>query len=152
MTENRFIQKGKFKTVQGSFIQPEYAGLRLILNLIPISGKTDSEIYNTFDKKWKKIREEVKGWYTSRVNWKLGEIRDIPVQTDTWVVNCLCRNEDNSINEDALLSCIKKVVAMAKMEKASIHLTKDFLDEHQDLHSLLEKHFVNEGINVSIYT
>ncbi len=148
---NRFIQKGKFKTVEGSFIQPEYAGLRLVLNFISMSGKPDGEIYNTFDKKWKKIREEVKGWFASRINWKLGEINTVAVQTDTWVINCLCKDTDDSVNEAAMNACVKKLVSMAKLEKASIHVPKQFLDEVPGLQTLLETSFINEGINVSVY-
>jgi hypothetical protein len=148
---SKFLPKGKVKTVKGSILNPEYAGLRLILNFVNQSGKPEGSLYSLFDKKWKKVKEETKGWYASRINFKLGEINTIAVQSDTWVINCLCQNEGNSVQETALNDCIKKIASIAKNEKASVHVSVELFKDFPNLMQNLNTHLVDSGINVSVY-
>ena len=148
---SKFLPKGKVKAVKGSILTPEYAGLRLIINFVNQSGKPEGSLYQIFDKKWKKVKEETKGWYASRINFKLGEINTIAVQSDTWVINCLCQDENNSIQEKALNDCMKKIVSVAKNEKASIHVSAELLKDSPNLMQNINTHFVDNGINVSVY-
>lgn len=149
---NKFAPKGKSKLVTvGSILTPEYAGLRLILNFVNLGGKTDSPMFSLFDKKWRKVKEETKGWYASRVNFKLGEINTIAVQSDVWVINCLCQDENTKINSDALNNCIKKLYNMAVNEKASLHVSNLLLNEYPELSKILTEKLVDNGINVSYY-
>lgn len=149
--ENKFSPKGKVKVVKGSILTPEYAGLRLILNFVNKNGKPEGPLYDIFDKKWKKIKEETKGWYASRINFKLGEVSTIAVQSDTWVMNCLCQNEENAVQETALDDCIKKISSIAKNEKASVHVPNVLLQSFPKLMEKLNNQLVDSGVNVSIY-
>ncbi len=146
-----FQSKGKFKTVNGSIIQPEHAGLRLIINTINSKGLLNKDLLPVLDKKWRKIKEEGKGWYASRNNFKGGENLTIAVQSDTWVVNCLCQNEDYVFDLKELESCFKKIAVLAKNEKASVHVSKILIDSCPEMADMLPL-FVNQGINVSIYS
>lgn len=148
---NKFSTPGESKVVNGSILNPEYAGLRLILNFVNLSGKTNSQMFELFDKKWRKVKEETKGWYANRSNFKLGELSVIAVQSDTWVINCLCQDEDSKINVDAISNCIKKVSALALSEKASIHVHSSLLTEFPELNKMLNEKLINNGINVSYY-
>jgi hypothetical protein len=149
--DTKFVQKGKVKVVKGSILTPEYAGLRLIINFVNSSGKPEGPLYQIFDKKWKKIKEETKGWYASRVNFKLGEVSTIAVQSDTWVINCLCQDELMAVQEKALDNCVKKISDMAKNEKASVHVSSLLLQSYPELMNKLNKNLVDVGINVSVY-
>jgi hypothetical protein len=148
---SKFTPKGKVKVVKGSILTPEYAGLRLIVNFVNKNGKPEGPLYEVFDKKWKKIKEETKGWYASRINFKLGEINTVAVQSDTWVINCLCQDEENAVQEKALDDCIKKVATMAKNEKASVHVPNLLLQSCPKLMENLNSQLVENGINVSVY-
>jgi hypothetical protein len=148
---SKFTPKGKVKVVKGSILTPEYAGLRLIVNFVNKNGKPEGPLYEVFDKKWKKIKEETKGWYASRINFKLGEINTVAVQSDTWVINCLCQDEENAVQEKALDDCIKKVATMAKNEKASVHIPNLLLQSFPKLMENLNSQLVENGINVSVY-
>ena len=148
---SNFLPKGKVKLVKGSIINPEYAGLRLVLNFVSESGKPEGKLSETLDKKWKKIVEETKGWYASRVNFKQGETYTIAVQSDTWVINCLCKDKDNQLQDKSLTSCLKKIAQLAKAEKASVHVSDYLVEECPSLSSMLETEMVNQGINVSYY-
>ncbi len=147
----KFQPKGKFKNVNGSIITPEHAGLRFILNTVNSKGLVNNDTLPVFDKKWKKIKEEAKGWYASRINFKGGEIQNIAVQSDTWVINCLCQDDDYLVNAKDLESCLKKISSLAKAEKASLHVPQSLFKSCEDLQKLLESLFIDDGINVSVY-
>lgn len=145
-----FAPKGKVKVVNGTILAPENAGLRVILNILGMSGKTDSNMFTLFDKKWKKVKEESKGWYSLRTNFKLGFNNQIAVQSDTWVINMLCKNEENVLDEPSLDVCLKKASDMAKYEKATVHVSEILLQEHP---LLAEKFnvFTDNGVSVYVY-
>ena len=148
---NKFVPKGKSKIVTGSILTPEYAGLRLIINFVNLSGKADSAMTELLDKKWKKIKEEVKGWHATRVNFKLGQVNTIAVQSDVWVINCLCQDENLKIDSKAIEGCIKKISEMALNEKASVHVSNILVNEYPDIVKLLTEKLLDNGINVSYY-
>lgn len=67
MTQNKFQMQGKVKVINGSILTPENGGLRFVLNTNNLSGKVVGPLYTLFDKKWKKVREETKGWYANNI-------------------------------------------------------------------------------------
>lgn len=151
MVDNKFMQKGKVKLVKGSVLMPEYAGLRFVLNFVNMGGKPTGKIYTLFDKKWRKVKEEAKGWYASRINYKYGQTSTIAVQSDTWVINCLCQDENAVVDEKALNDCLKAVCKMAKDEKATVHVSNYLVEEFPKLQELLNTSLVDSGVSVSFY-
>ena len=91
---NMFQQQGKVKLVKSSILTPQNAGLRFVLNFSNLDGSTNEPVYSVFDKKWPKARSEVKGWYANKTGeYKLGAMSNTAVQSDTWIVNLLCKEE-----------------------------------------------------------
>ena len=151
---SNFQPMGKLKVIEGSILAPHHAGLRFVLSVNNLAGKTDDHpLYPTFDKKWKKVKEEAKGWYVNKTGaYKLGTINTTAVQSDTWVIHMLCQNEDLKTDSTALEDCLKKVCESAKYEKASIHVSALLTDSVPELKNLLNKYLVEKGISVSLYT
>lgn len=153
-TVSRFQQPGKVKTVNGSILNPENAGLRFVLSLNNLSGKTDENpLYKIFDKKWKKVKEEAKGWYATKTGaYKLGALNVTAVQSDTWVIHMLCQDESLNTDSKALDQCLKEVCAKAKYEKASVHVSSVLLESVPELKDLLMKNIVSAGVNLLVYS
>jgi len=149
--ENKFLVQGKFKEVTGSILAPQHAGLRLVLSTNNMSGKPENPVLPIFDKKWRKVREDSKGWFASRTNYKLGCVNTTAVQSDTWVIHLLCQDEDKNTDTKALEDCLKKVTDMAKYEKASVHISKLLLDDVPEMKQALVKQLVSQGVNVYVY-
>jgi len=150
---NKFQSPGKVKVIKGSILAPHHAGLRFVLSVNNLAGKSENHpLYPLFDKKWKKVKEEAKGWYATKTGaYKLGATNITAVQSDTWVIHMLCQDESLATNVAALEDCLKKVAASAKYEKASVHISS-LLSEHiPELNSLVEKHLVSDGVTVSYY-
>lgn len=150
---NKFQSPGRVKTVKGSILAPENAGLRFVLSVANLAGKSDNHpLYPLFEKKWKKVKEDAKGWYATKTgSYKLGTNNVTAVQSDTWVIHMLCQDESLKTDLASLETCVKKVCDSAKYEKASVHVSCLLTKAVPELQDLLTTHLVKNGVNVSYY-
>lgn len=153
METNKFQVAGKTKVINGSILTPQNAGLRFILSLNSLSGKVDGNPLSTlFDKKWPKVKQEAKGWYANKTGaYKLGAINTIPVQSDVWIIQMLCQENDLKVNLDGLRDCLKGACASAKAEQATVHVSSILTDEIPELKELLTEHLLANGVSVYYY-
>jgi len=153
MTENRFKPQGKTKVIKGTILAPENAGLRFVLSVNNLAGKPDNHpLYPVFEKKWKKVREEARGWYATKTGaYKLGAVNTTAVQSDTWVIHMLCQDENLATSTPGLEKCLKEVCKMAKYERASVHVSSLLTDAVPELTGLLKTELVDEGVSVYFY-
>lgn len=150
--DSKFVIKGRVKTINGSVLNPELAGLRFVLNPVNMEGTLTSPMLPLFEKKWKQVKAEVRGWYTNRTGaYKLGAINNVAVQSDTWVVNLLCQDEKSVYSTAAAELCLKEVAKLAKAEQASVHVSQLFFSNFPELQQLLTDNLVNKGISVYYY-
>lgn len=149
---NPFQPQGKVKLIKGSILAPENAGLRFVLSLNNTAGKPESPLYPLFEKKWKKVREEARGWYTNKTGaYKLGATNTTAVQSDTWVIHMLCQNDDLQTDVKAVEECLKKICASAKYEKATVHVSTLLTDAVPELEGLLKTQLIENGVSVYYY-
>ena len=150
---NKFQPQGKTKLIKGSILAPENAGLRFVLSVNNTQGKVEGNpLLPLFDKKWKQVRAESKGWFATKTGaYKLGAINTTAVQSDTWVIHMLCQGDDLSVDAKGLVECLKKVAASAKYEKATVHVSTVLTDSIPELNALLSEHLVDQGVSVYLY-
>jgi hypothetical protein len=157
VARNQFQPKGRVKVVQGSILFPQDGGLRFILNVANMAGKTEGPMYLLFNKKWAQVKPEVRGWFNQKTGAysldekKAAHLLETLVQSDVWVVSCLCQDEKLRTNVDALTKCLKEVAKRAKSEKASLSVSTFLTEEIPELPELLTKLVVDQGINVAFY-
>ncbi len=151
---NKFQPQGKVKLVKGSILAPENAGLRFVLSINNLAGKPDNNpLYPIFEKKWKKVKEEAKGWFATKTGaYKLGAINVTAVQSDTWVIHMLCQDENLTTHVTALSECLKQVCAKAKYENASVHVSSVLLEAIPELKDLLISSISTQGVNLLVYS
>lgn len=150
---NRFQPQGKTKLIKGSILAPENAGLRFVLSVNNLAGKPDNNpLYPVFEKKWKKVREEARGWYATKTGaYKLGAINETAVQSDTWVIHMLCQDESQQTDVAGLEKCIKEVCKKAKYEHATVHVSTLLTNAVPEITDLLKTQLVEEGVSVYFY-
>jgi hypothetical protein len=148
---NKFQQPGKVKTVNASILNPELAGLRMIINLVGQDGKFESQLDKLLTKKWSTARSRYRTWYAEQQNFKLGCIDNIAVASDVWIINLLTFDKDNKFNQDGLNTAVKKLAALAKYENASVHCSSMLVDEVPTLKDLLLKDLAENGIHCFFY-
>lgn len=110
--KNKFLQPGRVKVIQGSITQPHDAGLRIILNIANTAGKMESPLYSIFEKKWPKVKQEVRGSYVTKTGkYQLGTIANsLFVQSDVCVTSLLIQDDDLNTDISALKRASKKFV------------------------------------------
>ena len=109
-------------------------------------------IHPLFDKKWKKVKEEAKGWYNTRTGaYKLGAVNTTAVQSDTWVIHMLCQDAELKTDTTALQNCLKEVCKQAKYERATVHVSSLLVNAIPELSDLLTKELVDQGVSVCYY-
>jgi len=149
---NRFQPQGRVKLIKGSILAPENAGLRFVLSVTNMVGKPESPLYPLFEKKWKKVKEEARGWYATKTGaYKLGAVNTTAVQSDTWVIHMLCQDDELKTDVKALETCLEAVCKSAKYEKATVHVSTLLTDAIPELQDLLTEHLVKQGVSVSFY-
>jgi len=146
----KFNVKGKVRVVQGTVSQTNTGSLAMILAVIGENGKPDSKTYDLLDKKWSKVKAEAKGWWQSQFDFRLGNLHQSAVQSDTWVMHLLCVNKEGVVDEKALASCLKKLTTEAQSNRASIHVSSALVDQVPQLGDQLQG-LVDAGINCFLY-
>lgn len=150
---SRFQPQGRTKIIKGSILAPENAGLRFVLSVNNLAGKPDNHpLYPVFEKKWKKVREEARGWYATKTGaYKLGAVNTTAVQSDTWVIHMLFQNENLVTDATALEKCLKEVCKMAKYEHATVHVSGLLTNAVPEMNDLLRTQLVEQGVSVYFY-
>jgi len=148
---NKFSQPGKLKEVVGSITTPELSSLRLILVPCSMNDKFDGELQKLLTKRWAKVREEYRSWYSVRQDFKLGSTATLAIKSDTWCVYVLCKSDDGLLDSSALQTGLKKVAELAKYEKASVHISHLTTAEMPEVKDLANQLFVQQGINTVFY-
>jgi len=150
---SKFQTPGKTKVIDGSIMAPHNAGLRFVLSITNLAGKPDGNpLYPLFEKKWKRIREEARGWYVTKTgNYKLGAVNSTAVQSDTWAIHMLCQDENLKTDTTGLEKCLKEVCKMAKYERATVHVSTLLTDAVPEMNDLLKAQLVEQGVSVYFY-
>jgi hypothetical protein len=148
-----FQAPGKTKLVKGSILQPHNAGLRFVLSVNNLAGKPDNNpLYPVFEKKWPKVKQEARGFYANKTgSYKLGAVFTTAVQSDVWVIHCLCQDESLKTDASALGVCLEEVRKLALYEKSSVHVSTLLTDAIPELNALLNKELVRWGVSVLSY-
>jgi hypothetical protein len=148
---SRFVTPGRFRQASSELVVPENSGLRFILNPINTKADFDNEINLTLSKKWRKVREDGKGWYANRTNFKTGECQSVAIQSDVWVINFIILDEANKVIEGAFEPAMKKIAALAKYEHASIHISSKMM-ELPGFEAAAQSQFIDNGMSVYVYS
>lgn len=150
--KNKFQVQGKTKFIKGSILSPENAGLRFVLSITNTAGKMENPLFPVFEKKWKKVKQEARGWYTTRTGaYKVGALHTTAVQSDTWVLHMLCQDDNLKVSVDGLKACLTAVAKSAKYEKATVHVSTILTDAIPELAGLLKSELLEEGVSVYFY-
>jgi hypothetical protein len=148
---NPFKKQGYIKNFTGSVLFPQTSDLKLIVVPVNMKGKYTGQLKEKIAKRWFNSDSNLKSWNANRINFKLGEIVENCVNSDVWIVNVLCRDENDVLDMTALEKCFKKVCTMATYNSGSVHISSVIKEELPGVEKLFEKAFLENGINVYLY-
>lgn len=149
---NKFTTPGRTKSVEKTILAPENSGLRLILNTCSQSGKYDSKFSVMLTKKWTKAKEDYRSWFVTKNKFLLGTIHTTAVASDIWITNVLVADENDALDNEAVVKGLKKVAELAKYENASVHVSEMTVETIPGLKDLMKEHLLDRGVSVYFYT
>jgi hypothetical protein len=149
MQPSKYITAGRLKTVDGDSSLPIAAGHRIIINLCNAEGVWLNSA-DSITKRWPQTKQEYVRWHRFQTKFKLGELQEVNMQSDTCVANILVCNKDSSIDEPALTSCIDKIGNLAVNYGSSVHIN-NFDNNWNIIETQLIEKVIKRGINVTIY-
>ena len=149
MQPSNYRIPGRLKTIEGDVSNPAAGGHKMIVNLCSINGKW-TEDNESVSKRWDKARLEYIKWYNSQYNFKLGEIQEVNVQSDTCIINALVygSKDPDKLLDVALERCADRIGELAEDYSSNVHL-KAVNDENLQ-QQFIEK-VIKRGINVTFY-
>lgn len=163
MVENKsFGIKGILRYREGDALIPISAGHRLIIHACNTDGKWGRGFVLAISRKWPKPELEYRNWWRSQNKFKLGEIQEVPVQSDTSVINMIAQEGLGPDKEgkppaklDALALCLEKVAKLAKITNSSIHAPRICCGlgglSWGEVEPIIIDKLINKGINVTVY-
>jgi len=147
----KFINPGKLRNSEYSILTPIGSELKIILNTCAMEGKWEGSLQKVLSKKWNKPKENYKLWFANRQNFKPNCSDMVSVQSDIWVFNVLTHKEGQLVAD--LKKVFKDLVAQAKYDKGSIHISSLSLQEVPEITpELLKECVLDEGVNIFMYT
>jgi hypothetical protein len=149
---NKFVSPGRVREVNGSITSPEHVRLAILFVPCSVSGEYKSDLYDKVATRWTKVRQDYRERFVNRENFKLGELINTAVASDVWVIQALCLNEKGKLDKDALTTCVDKVVALAKYERAYIHASQLSLTAFPAMKKVLPAAINPEGLNLYVYS
>jgi hypothetical protein len=145
---NKFMP-GKIKYVKGSALNPYTSDNRLILLFSDTNGDFDSdEFAKNINKRWAKVSAEYKNWNRSQNKFTLGKHLIVQVQSDT-NVTCMLVKEQGELNTKSLITCLKDLAQISKLNKYNIHIEKT--EDWDVIEPIVTEQLVNAGLLIFIY-
>lgn len=146
--EKKFLL-GRIKIVKGSAEIPLSADLRVILLFTDFNGNIEDDLGKKLIKRWQKVLVDFRIWWRGQLDFKMGKILPITLQTDT-IVLCLLVLQDGILNIDALKTAMISAGKFVSSNKFNAHVNK--IDSNwEQIESMLNEYFVKAGVNVTVY-
>lgn len=156
------FMKGKLSYKTGDATIPVSGGHRLIIHICNTEGAWGAGFVLAVSKRWPKPEQEYRRWYKTQQDFKLGNIQEVRVQSDTSVINMIAQegvgpDEDGNppIRYEALRECLQKVADIAKENGSSVHGPRLgaglALGNWSKIEKLINEELIEKSINVTIY-
>jgi beta-galactosidase GanA len=146
-----FTKKGSVKTVEGNVINPVMGGLKAILLPISANGKIKDTLGETITKRWSNVSYDVRNWFVTRNNYKMGNVITTFVNSEVQIISMLCRDDKDQYSEKDLETCFKFVSKQVKLSSGTLHVAQSTLTEFPNIQLYIDKHILSNGFNVLVY-
>jgi len=169
MTAAQTMQTSSVQYVTGDATQPEGEGLKIIAHCCNNAGKWGAGFVLALSKRWERPEREYLRWYedhgTVKFRRLLGAMQLVPVEDDIFIANIVGqhgvgKSKDGKppIRYDAISKGFGFIAQYAKdhpERNVSVHMPRIGCSlaggSWSQIEPLLEKHFVTNGIPVTVY-
>lgn len=156
------FMKGTLRFKTGDATTPVSAGHRMIIHVCNDIGKFGAGFSGAISRRWGKVRNEYYRWYKTQHQFRLGNIQEVNVQSDTTIINMIAQkgvkkktNKKDLMDYEALEECLNKVAKLAKEYGSSIHMPRIGCglcgSSWNKIEPLINKILIEDGLNVTVY-
>jgi hypothetical protein len=143
---------GVISNVTGSYVSPVFANVKYIICPIHLGRVQTGDIFKTLSKRWISVGSKLTDWFASQRNFHLGQIMDVMVQTDTFVVLALVADGKNVINKEAYKKALQSIAKLSAEHRGNINISHEIIDSFEGSLDLFKEIVTDNGINLVIYT
>ena len=155
MEVSNFRIRGELKYRTGEAHNPVAGGHKLIVNFCDMNGTWENSFNKDIGKKYAKVEQSFKLWRQTQNGFKLGELNEVRMQSDTVILNILAI-ENGQLNLDALTRAFKLIAKVADdYGSSSVHIAANNIllsDENKaQVEGLITDNLLKKAIHVTIY-
>ena len=138
------------KTIEKNITSFQSSALNYIFVPISSEAKIEPELNKEINKKWSNLDHPLKVWKAYPRNFKPGTIKLHSVQSNATVIFAYCLNDDNTVNPEAMESCIKEIASTLKYNEGCINFSKK-LSMIDNLEDFIKDSFIAKNISCYLF-
>lgn len=146
----------------GDATAPVGLGNKIIVHVCNDIGGWGKGFVLAISKKWKEPEIEYRKWHASQIEFDLGSVQFVQVESDTWIANLIGQhkigngeNGDPPIRYGAIELGMAEIHRKAKGINASVHMPRIGCGlaggKWEEIQPILERQLVNRGIRTTVY-
>lgn len=119
------------KYIKGDATNPQSNGNKIIVHICNDVGGWGKGFVLALTKKWKEPEEKYREWYNSKIEFELGKVQFVQVQSDIWVANLIGQHKINvdksgnpPIRYEAIATGLNAVSTFANRNNSSVHMPR----------------------------
>lgn len=148
--------------IQGDATSPVGTGTKIIVHICNDTGGWGRGFVLALSSRWKAPEQSYREWYTSDLNFELGQVQFVSVEDDLWVANMLGQHKirkdekgNPPIRYRAVKQCLAALAEKALELNASVHMPRIGCGlaggKWKKIESLVEQTLLSQGVSVTVY-
>jgi O-acetyl-ADP-ribose deacetylase (regulator of RNase III) len=148
--------------IKGDATNPQGVGNKIIVHICNDIGGWGKGFVLAISKKWKEPEEQYREWYNSQIEFELGKVQFVQVQSDIWVANLIGQHKINNdksgnppIRYDAIFEGLKEIATFASINNLSVHMPRIGCGlaggKWENIEPIILNTLSNNDINVTVY-
>jgi O-acetyl-ADP-ribose deacetylase (regulator of RNase III) len=152
----------KIEYKKGDATSPLGEGNKIIVHVCNNIGGWGRGFVTAISSKWKEPEENYRQWYSSKINFALGEVQYVSVEGNIWIANLIGQRDIRSskdgippIRYEAISMGLNSVANKAKEITGTVHMPRIGCGlaggSWDKMEKIILEELVNKGIAVTVY-
>ena len=147
--------------IKGDATNPHGIGDKVIVHICNDIGAWGKGFVLAISKKWKEPEKEYKNWYKSQMDFGLGKVQFVQVESDTFVANMIGQHKIRKTNGlapiryNSVEECLNKVAEFAIENQTSIHMPRIGCGlaggNWIEIEKIINRTLIDKDIKVTVY-
>ncbi|MGH2665522.1 macro domain-containing protein [Flavobacterium sp.] len=148
--------------IKGDATNPTTIGNKMIVHICNDIGGWGKGFVMAISKKWKEPEKKYREWYSTQLNFDLGEVQFVQVEKDLWIANLIGQHKINKdekgeapIRYNAIEEGLQKIAFFAEQNAISIHMPRIGCGlaggKWENIEPIVQRTLSGKNIEVTVY-